>query len=76
MRKMVILAGLLAATALFSGTPADAWVGCTCIKLGSPTVCSSGPDVCTFKNGGACVLPCDYTAPKKATMHKKKSKPA
>jgi len=74
MRKIIILAGLLAGVALLGGTPAKAWVGCTCVKLGSPAVCSSGPDECTIKNGGACVLPCDYTPPKKAKMHKKKMK--
>jgi len=74
MRKIVIFAGLLAGAAMFSGSPAKAWVGCTCVKIGSPAYCSSGPDECTLKNGGACVLPCDYTPAKKAKMHHKKKK--
>ena len=35
MRKILILAGLLLGAALFTGTPAKADLGCTCIKLGS-----------------------------------------
>ncbi|MFY9599340.1 MAG: hypothetical protein WB540_12805 [Pseudolabrys sp.] len=76
MRKTFILAALLTGAVVFSGMPAKAWVGCTCVKLGSPAVCTSGPGECTLKNGGACVLPCDYQQPKKANMHKKKSKEA
>ena len=76
MRKIFILGGLLAGVVLFSGTPAKAWVGCTCVTASSPAVCVSGPNDCTAMKG-ACLLPCDYQAPpKKAKMSKKKSKPA
>jgi hypothetical protein len=61
MRKLLILAGLLAGAALFSGTSAKAELGCTCIKLGAPAVCTSGVGECTLSGGGVCVLPCDYT---------------
>ena len=74
MRKFVILAGLLAGAALFSGTPAKAWVGCECIKLGAAPVCVAGVVECTAM-GGVCLAPCDYVAPKKmhkARHHKKK----
>lgn len=75
MRKFLILAGLLAGVVTFSGTPAHAWVGCVCVKLGAPGVCMAGPGECAATSG-ACMLPCDYQQPKKAKMHKKKSKPA
>jgi hypothetical protein len=68
MRKIIILAGLLTGAALFSGTPAKAELGCTCIKLGSPAMCTGGVTSCTVKGGGVCILPCDYT-PAKMTMH-------
>ena len=65
----------LLGAALFTGTPAKAELGCTCVKLGSPVMCTSGIGACTLKGGGACVLPCDYTAPKvKKHGHKKKKK--
>jgi hypothetical protein len=64
MRKIVILAGALLGAALFTGTPAKAELGCTCVKLGSAPFCSSGVSECTFKGGGVCILPCDYAAPK------------
>lgn len=65
MRKIVILAGLLAGVALFGGSPAKAELGCVCAKLGQPLTCTSGITACTSVGGGACVLPCDYTPPKK-----------
>lgn len=72
MRKFLIVAGLLAGAALFttgSATPANAtWVGCTCVKLGSPAICAKGPVECAA-TGGVCMLPCDYVAPKKAKHH-------
>lgn len=71
MRKIVIVAGLLAGAALFSGTPAKAWVGCECVKLGAPAVCVPGPIECAA-SGGVCLLPCDYVAPKKVVKHHKK----
>jgi hypothetical protein len=80
MRKFLIVAGLLAGAALFtigSATPANAWVGCTCVKLGAPAVCMPGPVECAA-SGGACLLPCDYVAPKKVKHHRhhKKAKAA
>ncbi len=72
MRKIVIVAGLLMAAALFTGTPAKAELGCVCAKLGAPAVCTSGVTACVSKGGGVCVLPCDYQAPKAKMRHKKK----
>ena len=71
MRKIIILAGLLAGAALFSGTPAKAELGCTCVKLGSPIMCTSGITVCTTMGGGVCVLPCDYTPAKMMMKHRR-----
>ena len=78
MRKFLIVAGLLAGAALLttgSATPAKAWVGCECVKLGAPAVCMKGPVECAA-TGGACLLPCDYVAPKKKHHHHKKAKAA
>jgi hypothetical protein len=72
MRKILILAGLLMGAALFTGTPAKAELGCLCVKLGQPAACMSGVGECTFKNGGACMLPCDYQASKKGKRHGKR----
>jgi hypothetical protein len=70
MRKFMLLAGLpaalLAGVALLGATPAKAEIGCVCVKVGSPAVCTSGLTACTFQGGGACVLPCDYQPPKMA----------
>ena len=77
MRKILILAGLLAGAALFTaGTPAKAaWVGCQCFKLGQAPVCVPGVLECAGM-GGVCLAPCDYVAPVKKHhrhhMHKKK----
>jgi hypothetical protein len=73
MRKIVILTGLLAGTALLftTGTPAKAWVGCECVKLGAAPVCVPGVLECTAL-GGVCLAPCDYVAPKKVKKHHKK----
>lgn len=73
MRKIVILAGLLMSAALFTGTPAKAELGCTCVKIGTPAMCSAGLVTCTLKGGGICVLPCDYIEPM-VKKHKKKKK--
>ena len=80
MRKFLIVAGLLAGAALFttgSATPANAWVGCACAKLGAPAVCMKGPIECAA-SGGVCVLPCDYSEPMKMKHHRhhKKAKKA
>jgi hypothetical protein len=65
MRKILILAGLLLGGTLFiNTTPAQAWIGCTCVKVGAPAMCARGPVECTFGTGGACVASCDYTEPK------------
>ena len=69
MRKILILAGLLLGAALFTGTPAKADLGCTCIKLGSAPMCSSGVTACTLQGGGVCVLPCNYEPPKMGRKH-------
>jgi hypothetical protein len=74
MRKIVILTGLLAGAALFTtGTPAKAWVGCSCVKLGSAPVCVAGVVECTAM-AGVCLAPCDYVAPKKTVKHHHKKK--
>ena len=79
MRKFVILAGLLLGAALFTNTPAQAWIGCVCAKVGAPAMCAKGPVECTFGGGGGvCVLPCDYQEPKVTKKrhhhgHKKKT---
>jgi hypothetical protein len=75
MRKIVIVAGLLAGAAFLftTGTPAKAWVGCECVKLGAPAVCMRGPIECSA-SGGVCLAPCDYVAPKKVFKHHKKKK--
>jgi hypothetical protein len=71
MRKIVILAGLLAGAALFAtGTPAKAWVGCECVKLGAAPVCVPGVLECTSM-GGVCLAPCDYVAAKPMHKHHK-----
>ena len=71
MRNIVILAGLLFGAALFMGAPAKADVGCACVKLGSPAVCTASVTDCNLKVGGVCLAPCDYQ-PKKAKTSKKK----
>jgi len=71
MRKFIIFAGLLAGVALFGGAPAKADLGCSCVKFGSPAVCTATVIDCNFKVGGVCLAPCDYQ-PKKAKMSKKK----
>jgi hypothetical protein len=68
MRKIIVLAGLLAGAALFSGTPAKAWVGCECVKLGAAPVCVPGVLECAGM-GGVCLAPCDYVAPKPMVKH-------
>lgn len=73
MRKIVIVAGLFAGAAFLftTGTPAKAWVGCECVKLGAPAMCARGPIECSA-SGGVCLAPCDYVAPKKVVKHHKK----
>ena len=80
MRKIVIVAGLLMGAALLTGTPAKAAaVGCLCGKIGAPAVCTATIIDCNFKNGGVCIAPCAYEAPKmgkKAHGATRESKPA
>jgi hypothetical protein len=74
MRKFVIAAALLLAGGLLSGSPAQAAVGCLCATWNKAPVCTDTPFSCTGKMAGACVAPCDYTAPKMSKMSKKVSK--
>ena len=75
MRNILIVAGLLAGATLFGDTPAKAELGCTCVKISAPAVCTAGIGDCTLKGGGACILPCDYRPPKvKAKKHRHKAK--
>ena len=64
MRKIIVVAGLLGAAALFTGSPAqaEAWIGCECVKLGAPSMCVPGLLECGA-HGGICLAPCDYKAP-------------
>lgn len=77
MRKIVIVAGLLAGAAFLftAGTPAKAWVGCECVKLGAPAMCARGPIECSA-SGGVCLAPCDYVAPKRMHKHHRHHKKA
>ena len=74
MRNIVLLAGLAMAAALFSGTPAKAYLSCGCIKFGAPNMtCTATVEQCMTKVGGLCLVPCDYTPPKMSMRkHKKK----
>jgi hypothetical protein len=76
MRKIVILAGLLMGAALFSGTPAKAYVSCECFKIGAAPVCTATVDSCLFGRGGVCLAPCNYVPPpvhhRRHSPHKKK----
>jgi hypothetical protein len=76
MRKIILLAGLLASAALFTGTPAKAELGCTCVKIGSPVMCTGGITSCTMVGGGICVLPCDYSPAKMMRHHRHHKKMA
>ena len=69
MRKIVILAGLLAGAALLAGSSAQAAVGCQCVKLGAASICTGTIDQC-FNYGGVCLAPCDYQ-PKRRAQKKK-----
>jgi hypothetical protein len=74
MRKILVLAGLVVAAALVTGTPANAYLSCGCIKLGAPNMtCTATIEQCLTKVGGLCLAPCDYTPPKMSMRkHKKK----
>lgn len=64
MRKILIVLTLLLAGALFSGSPAKAELGCTCVKLGQPAVCTGTVAKCAFGIHGVCVAPCELPAAK------------
>ena len=76
MRNLIVLsAAVVLGGWVMSGTSAKAELGCLCTHLGSAT-CTSGINACMSKAGGLCILPCDYTEPKKMSrkkMSKKKS---
>ena len=79
MRKVFIVAGLLLGAALLPGTPAQAAaLGCQCVKLGAPSICTATVTDCNFGYHGVCVAPCTYEPPKKYKKHyrhtKKKAK--
>ncbi len=74
MRNILVIAGLAVATALAASAPAKAELGCGCVRLGSPFVCTATIGECLTKVGGLCALPCDYTPPKKMAMKKHKKK--
>ena len=69
MRKLVIAAGLLLAAALVPGVPAQADVGCQCVKIGAPSVCMPTVTACNTKMGGVCLAPCSYSAHKAVKRH-------
>ena len=72
MQKILVLAVLVTAAALLSGAPANAEVGCGCVKLGAPATCTATINECMNKVGGLCLAPCDYVPPKKTAMAKHK----
>lgn len=74
MRKVIVLAGPLMGAALLTGSPAKAELGCECVKLGAPPLCTSGVTQCMSKVGGICLAPCIYEPPKmtKRIRHAKK----
>jgi hypothetical protein len=47
-------------------------LGCLCTHLGKAS-CVSGINAC-MSSAGVCLLPCDYTAPKKAAKRMSKKK--
>jgi len=79
MRKTILVAGLLFGAAILPGTPAkaEAMLGCECVRLGAPAMCTATVLECNFQYGGVCVAPCTYEPPKAAKKHhhgKKKKK--
>jgi hypothetical protein len=73
MRKIVIVAGLLMGAALLTGSPAKADIGCQCVKLGAPSICTATVVEC-LRHGGVCLAPCAYQPPKMGKRHGKKKK--
>jgi hypothetical protein len=76
MRKLALLAGLLTAAAFLPASPAkaQAMLGCECVRLGAPAMCTATVLECNFQYGGVCVAPCTYEPPKKAVKHHHKKK--
>jgi hypothetical protein len=74
MRKLVIAAGLLMAAALVPGAPAQAAVGCQCVRLGAPSACLPNVSACNRQMGGLCVAPCSYSPQKAVKRHAVKRK--
>jgi hypothetical protein len=73
MRTILVLGGLLLAAGLVSSTPAQAAIGCACVKLGvSKAVCTATVIECNANVGGACLAACDYVPPRKMARHHKK----
>ncbi len=71
MRKFVVVAGLLLSAAILPGSPAkaEAMLGCECVSLGQPAMCTTTIIECTFQHGGVCVAPCTYEPPKAVKKH-------
>jgi hypothetical protein len=63
--------GLQTGAALFAGSPAEAAVGCQCVKLGAPSICVANVCAC-YKYGGLCLKPCDHKPKMSVRKHKKK----
>lgn len=72
MRKLLLVSGLLAGSALLTGGPAQAATGCACATLTNAPVCVASIDACVAGMHGICVAPCDYHPPMKKYRHKKK----
>ena len=75
MRKIAIVSGLLLAAAFIPGCAGHGRMSAVDAP-GSMPLRSASKDVvtCNTKVGGVCVMPCDYTASKKAKHHKRKKK--
>ncbi len=74
MRKLVILAALPLLAVLGPSAPASAEIGCQCVKLGAPSVCTATVSECNVKVGGLCLAPCAYQPPKVVKRHAPKKK--
>jgi len=76
MRKLILVAGLLCGAAILSGSPAkaEAMLGCECVSLGQPAMCTATVLECNFQHGGVCVAPCTYEPPKAVKKHHGKKK--
>ena len=68
MRKLVIAAGLLLAAALVPGAPAQAAVGCRCVRFGTPSACMPTVTACNREMRGICIAPCRMPARRSAAL--------